>query len=157
MPSPENICFVAENTLGKLSKWLRILGFDTIYEKRAAQPGIYEPHRIRLTRSQAVSRKRGDKYGEVTIFIASDHYQEQLKEIIETLNIKKGALSPFSRCIRCNAPIQLIDKESVLGKVPDYIFETHGSFWTCRQCRRIFWPGSHHSQTMDRIKRLFEG
>jgi uncharacterized protein with PIN domain len=156
MNPPENICFVAESTLGKLSKWLRILGFDAIFEAHPMQPATSDRHRIRLTRSQTHGEARKDEQEGLEIVILSDHYQEQLKQVIKTLNIQEKTLKPFSRCIRCNEPIKSIDRESVIGKVPDYIFKTHRSFWTCRMCRRIFWPGTHHNQSMDRIKQLFE-
>ena len=155
MSPPEDICFVVDNTLGKLSKWLRILGFDTIYEEDPKKPGTYESNRIRLTRSRISRQAKRVQHKGLTIVISSDHYQEQLKQVISALNIKEKILKPFSRCIHCNEPIQSVERESVLGKVPDYIFETHRTFHTCRKCRRIFWPGSHHGQSMDRIKQLF--
>ena len=153
MNHPENIRFVAEDTLGKLAKWLRILGYDTIYEGDIKRNKAHDPKRIRLTRRQSVV---SDKHGELRIFIESDHYWEQLTQVIRHLNIAKDDLKPFSRCIRCNDAIQHIDKAFVHGKVPDYIWETHHTFWTCPQCDKIFWPGSHQRQSMDRIQRLFE-
>ena len=155
MNHPEGIRFVAENTLGKLAKWLRILGFDTICEENIKRKKAYDPKRIRLTRSKPALQERQKKHGELRIFIVSDHYWEQLTQVIKHLNITKDDLKPFSRCIRCNDSIQHIDKASVLGRVPDYIWETHHTFWTCRQCDKIFWPGSHQRQSMDRIQRLF--
>jgi uncharacterized protein with PIN domain len=62
----------------------------------------------------------------------------------------------FSRCIRCNIRIQKVNKESVHGMVPDYIWENHSSFHTCKICRRIYWSGSHIKRNQDIIQRLFD-
>ena len=77
-------------------------------------------------------------------------------QVIRELDIKEETLKLFSRCIHCNDSIQPVERESVIGQVPDFIFETHQSFWTCKACRRIFWQGSHHRQSLDRIKQLFD-
>lgn len=152
MSGRRNICFVAERTLGKLTKWLRILGFDTICEGESQSTEPYDPNRIRLTRTHRVYEKRGE---EPQIFITSDHYWEQVKQVTNELGIARDDVTLFTRCIRCNNPVCRIDKEAVLGKVPDYIWETQNIFWTCQRCRRIYWSGSHINQSKERIERIF--
>ena len=147
-----NICFVAESTLGKLAKWLRILGFDTIYEQESSSAEPCDSDRIRLTRTHHVYKKRGKK---PQIFITSDRYPEQVKQVVNELGIARDDVAPFTRCIRCNDPVCQVDKEAVLGKVSDYIWETQNIFWTCRRCYRIYWSGSHISQSKERIERFF--
>ena len=155
-PNPVNhrrkFCFVAENTLGKLAKWLRILGFDTIYERTSSSAEPYDSNRIHLTRTQRVYEKRGDRS---QIFIASDHYPEQLKQVVNELGITWDDVTPFTRCVRCNRPVCRVDKKVVLGKVPDYIWETQDLFCTCHRCSRIYWSGSHINQSKERIERVF--
>jgi uncharacterized protein with PIN domain len=148
----QKFCFVAENTLGKLAKWLRILGFDTIYERTSSSIQSYESNRIHLTRTRHIYEKRGDKS---QIFITSDHYPEQLKQVVRELGITLDDVAHFSRCIRCNRPVCGIDKKTVLGKVPDYIWETQHLFWTCDRCNRIYWSGSHIGRSKERIERIF--
>ena len=153
MEKRRDIRFVAEPPLGKLAKWLRILGFDAIYESEFVSKACYEKERVRLTKTRRAHEKNNVNY---QMFITSDHYMEQVRQIINALNITPGDLRPFSRCIRCNRSILPADKDTVMGKVPDYIWESHDSFETCGQCGRIYWPGSHTQQSMDRMKRLFD-
>jgi len=144
--------FSVERTLGKLAKWLRILGFDTLFESKTGGQSYIEPGRIQLTR---IRDTENDKLAEKRVFIISDHYIEQLKQVLHTLKIEPLELRPFSRCIRCNHLIELADKIDVLGKVPDFIWETHDSFHICRRCNKIYWPGSHTKRSLDNIQRFF--
>ena len=156
MNSMREICFAVEPTLGKLAKWLRILGFDTSYEpgfsaKKAMNSESKK--RILLTRTQRV---RNGKSSQEFIFITSNDPFDQLREVIHTLGIVYTDTRPFSRCIRCNTRIQPVDKDSVQGNVPDYIWQTCDLFQTCGRCRRIYWPGSHTERSRDIIMRLFD-
>ena len=145
------IKFTAEKTLGKLAKWLRILGFDTIYD-----PDILKPApsgRILLTRTKRIR----DEYGtDKLIFIESDKPVKQLKEVIKTVGIVNEDIKVFTRCIRCNTKIKKIDKNAVHSVVPDFVWENQDSFKACSECKRIYWQGSHTKRSMERIKKLFE-
>jgi uncharacterized protein with PIN domain len=156
MNSKSEICFTAEPTLGKLAKWLRILGFDTSYEPDFSAENVVDSgrkKRILLTRTERV---RNGNLPQEFIFITSNNPFEQLKEVIHTLGIVYRDTLPFSRCIRCNTSIQPVDKDSVRGNVPDFIWETCDIFQTCGRCRRIYWPGSHTERSHDIIMRLFD-
>jgi uncharacterized protein with PIN domain len=148
-------CFTAEKTLGKLAKWLRILGFDTSCELDFPVHRAWEfsdSRRIFLTRTQ---NRRDQTSAPHLIFIKSDHLFEQLKEVIQKLALEQKDTRPFSRCLRCNATIETVDKDSVRNAVPDYIWETQTTFRRCRTCRKIYWPGSHTKRTMELIEGLF--
>ena len=156
MNNESEICFAAEPTLGKLAKWLRILGFDTSYEpgfstKKTMDSG--RKNRILLTRTERV---RDGKLPQEFIFITPNIPFEQLREVIDTLGIIYTDTRPFSRCIRCNTRIQPVDKDSVRGDVPDFIWQTRDIFQICGRCRRIYWPGSHTERSHDIIMRLFD-
>ncbi len=147
--------FAVENTLGKLAKWLRILGFDTFYKPDLSAEKLMDmgPGRILLTRT---ARIRDVNTSPKLVFITSDNPFEQLREVIETLGIAPKDARPFSRCVRCNTMIREVDKDSIRKRVPDYIWETHDTFRSCSQCGRIYWPGSHTQRSRDIIKRLFK-
>jgi uncharacterized protein with PIN domain len=148
-------CFAADRTLGKLAKWLRILGFDTIFESDVSSQWFYEhleQERVLLTRI-AENRKRFAARS--LVFIEADDVYEQLRQVVDELAISMNDSRPFSRCIRCNTPIVAVNKETVYGLVPDYIWETHDEFNRCRRCEKIFWPGSHTERSMEVIKKLF--
>ena len=150
-----NYCFAAERTLGKLAKWLRLLGFDTIFETQNSSDtfskGI-QAERILLTRTRAVREQCGTRQ---YVFIKSDHVRDQIQQVIRELGIAFQHIRPFSRCISCNVEIIKIEKDAVFGQVPDYVWETHDIFHTCPECKRIYWRGSHTERNLQRIKELF--
>lgn len=153
MVKKEDIWFVAENTLGKLAKWLRMLGFDTVYEREPLAEKRPGAGRIRLTRTRRVAMLHAP--GRV-IFITSDRVLDQIRQVVTALGLTQADIDPFSRCIRCNASIESIDKSSVFGQVPDYIWETQDTFRRCPRCTRVYWPGSHTTQSLARIRDIFK-
>ncbi len=150
-----NPCFAAEKTLGKLAKWLRLLGFDTLYEPEITTERFIEMlgnDRIALTRTQRTKKQLGPRKH---IFIESDHLAKQLNQVVRELDLTFDDTHPFSRCLQCNVMIVAAEKDSVWGRVPDYIFETYDHFQQCPQCDRIYWPGSHTQRSLEKIRSVF--
>jgi len=150
-----NLTFAADRTLGRLAKWLRLLGFDTVYESDVSGDRFYDnldEMRVLLTRTE---KNRSRFSGHRLVFIEANDSFEQLAQVIDDLGITASDIRPFSRCIECNIPIIDIPKESAFGLVPDYIWETHDDFSMCRQCGRIFWRGSHTERSMEKIENMF--
>jgi uncharacterized protein with PIN domain len=151
-----NPCFAAEKTLGKLAKWLRLLGFDTFYEPEITAARFIETlenDRIVLTRTQRIKKLLVSTR---FIFIESDHLEKQLNQVVRELGLKVADTHPFSRCLRCNIQIVTAEKDSLWGRVPDYIFQTHDLFQKCPKCGRIYWPGSHTQRSLEKIRTLFD-
>ena len=151
-----NPSFAAEKTLGKLAKWLRLLGFDTLVEPEITDERFIETlenDRIVLTRTQ---RTKKQLVSRKFIFIESDHLEKQLNQVVQELGLKVADTRPFSRCLRCNLQIVAVAKDSVWGRVPDYIFQTHDLFQECPRCGRIYWPGSHTQRSLEKIRTLFD-
>ena len=151
-----NPCFAAEKTLGKLAKWLRLLGFDTLYQSERNDESFFETlenDRILLTRTQLIGKQQTSRK---LIYIKSDHLEQQLKQVLKELDLKTADTQPFSICLQCNKRIVAAEKKAVWGRVPDYIFETHEYFQQCPKCSRIYWPGSHTQRSLEKIKSLFE-
>ena len=149
------IYFAADRTLGKLAKWLRLLGFDTTFEIDVPVVPFYEhmeKDRIVLTRTGTLKKQFS---GRRLVFITSNYLDAQLKQVIAELGICQTDARPFSRCIDCNIPIVGADPDDVCGLVPDYIHETHKEFHKCLQCHRIFWQGSHTKRSLEKIEHLF--
>jgi len=148
-------CFAAEKTLGKLAKWLRLLGFDTLYESEVTADEFIENlgnDRILLTRTQHMRTKSTISR---LIFVQSDHWVEQLKQIILELGLNAAQTRPFSRCLHCNILIVTAEKEALWGRVPDYIFESHDHFLTCPKCGKVYWSGSHTERGLEMIQKFF--
>ncbi len=148
--------FAADRTLGKLVKWMRILGFDTICELEISSKSFFdnlEGTRILLTRTKKIQEKFSTYR---TVFITSNFLVEQLKQVVNQIGINLADTRPFSRCIHCNLPIGEVNKNDVYGLVPDYIWETQETFNRCGHCERIYWPGSHAENSKAVIKQIFD-
>jgi len=129
--------------LGRLSKWLRILGFDTEYFKNNNASSLIiqalRDDRIILTRNQRLPQAHGIKI----ILIKQERIKEQVAEVLQVLQIKPDPEIMFSRCIICNMELTQIEKEKIKDKVPEYVFKTQEDFITCPKCKRIYWQGTH--------------
>jgi uncharacterized protein with PIN domain len=150
------LCFAADRTLGKLAKWLRILGFDTIFESDISNKRFYdrlEPERVLLTRTVKIRERFTARR---LVFIKADDVNEQLRQVIDELAIVRRDIRMFSVCLRCNSPIVEVDKQAIYGRVPDYVWETQVEFSKCRQCERIYWAGSHAERSRAIIEKLFK-
>lgn len=135
--------FILTRELGRLAKWLRILGFDTTYFQQD-KPGsliiqALRDERIILTRNHHLPKARGLKI----VIIQAETIKEQVAEVLNTLKIKPDSDKMFSRCIICNEELQLVNKEEIKDKVPQYVFKTQDKFITCPKCHRIYWQGTH--------------
>ena len=149
----EAIVFTVDRTLGKLAKWLRILGFDARYEPGqliSRKADAEQRRRVFLTRM----RQPGD-VGQEVFVVRSDRVPDQLEEVATAFGLEPQHFRPFSRCIRCNEPVVEVDRERVRGRVPDYVWQSHSAFYTCERCGRIYWPGSHAGRTLQIIQELF--
>jgi uncharacterized protein with PIN domain len=151
----KNIAFTVESTLGRLCKWLRMLGFDTILEGRGPEAdgaGQTPVKRLFLTRTQHLSRQnRSDNI----LFIADNEPLRQMQTVIRSVGITRADIRLFSRCLQCNAPIESIDREAVKFQVPDYIWQQQAEFKKCPACSKIYWQGSHRRRVDDMIQRWF--
>lgn len=135
--------FILTKELGRLAKWLRILGFDAEYftEENTGSLIIQalRNSRIILTRNQRLAKPSGVKI----ILIKAEKVKEQIKEFLTDFNLEPDAGLMFCRCILCNAELEKIAKEKVKDKVPEYVFKTQEEFFTCPQCKRVYWQGTH--------------
>jgi uncharacterized protein len=142
--------FVIDSMLGKLAKWLRILGFDVRYEQLKNQEQIDAYRRqgfLLITRNRKWS-------GQSRVFwLKANDPLEQLREVVLQVPVAPQEIRLLQRCIRCNDQLEEIAREDAFGHVPDYVFETHTSFRQCLACQRIYWSGSHPKRVMQRLQR----
>lgn len=143
----EKVRFIADTMLGRLARWLRLLGYDTLYlgdvEDHVLAKVATAQRRVLLTRDTELAERKGfDK-----VLICSGNLREQLIQVMEELSLKVEG-SPFSRCLVCNQRLVPVDKQSVRGEVPAYVFATQEEFVRCLGCDKVYWPGTH----LDRIR-----
>jgi uncharacterized protein with PIN domain len=136
--------FAVDCNLGKLAKWLRILGYDTLYERGNADRSFLrkaaEEGRIALTRKRDLARLSPP--GRLVV-VKADHVAGQIGEILEALTLKPDPARRMTRCLRCNELMEEVARERVEGLVPAYVYERYPQFRRCPCCNGIFWPGTH--------------
>jgi len=140
--------FVADIMLGRLARWMRLLGFDVLYPDTSDDKELlkFADERIILTRDKDLGKKKN------VLLIKSVNVNEQLKQVVNELNLKISR--PLSRCSVCNKILAEVEKSSVKALVPERIYTNHDTFWRCPDCNRIYWKGSHYDKIMDTVSRL---
>lgn len=150
----KEVKFIADAMLGKLSKHLRILGFDTLYYRdergdKLLALAVKENRQI-LTRK---TRLKDHKYMKhLLLFINANDPLKQLEEVIEHYNLKIQPHNLFTLCLVCNQKLKEIPVELVKGRVPEYVANTQKKFSICPHCKRIFWRGTHYENMWRRIE-----
>ncbi len=147
------IRFIADSMLGSLAKWLRILGFDTLYLRDIRDNDLIrivrEQKRILITRDKGFLKRKGI---EGIIFIESNYLKEQLDEFLLWIRAKGIKPRPYRLCPSCNGEIIPAEKALIRNDVPEYTFHSVRNFYRCINCGKIYWKGSHTK----RIERLIE-
>jgi uncharacterized protein with PIN domain len=148
--------FVVDCMLGKCAKWLRILGFDTLFFSKAEDDRLIqiaqEQDRILLTRDTGIVEK-ADQIK--VVFIQSEHWKSQIQQVLSELNLRKK-VKPYSRCIECNVTLKPLFKKQAKNLVASFVYERSDSFALCPKCGRVFWPGTHHSDMNFKIEDILE-
>lgn len=154
MPSQRNCDphMLIDAMLGRLARWLRILGYDARYNPRWTDNELVRlaraEGRILLTRDVALSRRRGVR----TLLIASDDVEAQLCQVVKQLDLR--AELPFSRCPACNEQLEEVPRGWAWGYVPPYTFVTHREFRLCPDCNRFYWRGTHWERMRSVLARV---
>lgn len=143
--------FLVDAMLGTLAKWLRILGFDAVYD-----PSFDDHQLVRIARAQdrvLLSRDTGlVRHRAVrSLWVESQVLEEQLAQVIQEYRLQ--ADNPFSRCPACNHPLEAVPKGEAWGHVPPFVFQTQERFSICPKCNRFYWRGTHWQRMLDHIDR----
>jgi uncharacterized protein len=154
--SAAEVKFAADRMLGKLAKWLRVMGQDVIYGQHLSGYGLIRAaraeNRLILTRDRRLKRKQPPDF----LFIESDHYREQLRQVIQACGLRPLD-NAFTRCLECNIDLERRSKPSVEKIVPPYVFATQENFSWCPQCHRVFWPATHYQRMVEELKSFESG
>ncbi|MCE4625135.1 MAG: Mut7-C RNAse domain-containing protein [Desulfurococcales archaeon] len=138
--------FIVDTMLGDVAKWLRLLGYDTLYSRTYTDNQILEiarrTGRIIVTRDRNLywrARRRGLR----AILVTGDTLVERLAEVAYYAGIRLKPDPARSRCPECNAPLKQVSKEMVKDRVPPKSYEAYDKFYVCPRCGRVYWEGGH--------------
>ncbi|MCS7184836.1 MAG: Mut7-C RNAse domain-containing protein [bacterium] len=144
--------FIADFMCCRLGRWLRLFGYDVIIYKEPSRKKLIllslKELRTIITRDSKLSNKAYS-----IIKLKSTDFREQLKEI-KNYGIKIETNMLYSRCSICNGEIIDINKDDVYGKVPPYVYETNNEFYSCKECKKIYWSGSHRKLIEKELQNL---
>ena len=138
--------FIADGMLGKLARWLRMLGQDvkysTQYEDNELMALAEKEQRVLLTRDLELCKHASAK-GIDAFHVEGQTEAEKLAELTKRFGFTLTIDMKRSRCPRCNAKILLTPKEKITGKVENNTFAHYSEFWECPNCGQIYWQGAH--------------
>lgn len=147
--------FLTTKELGRLCKWLRIIGCDCEYftEDNLVSLTIksLQENRIILTRNVRLSQRAGFK----VVHIKNDLVKEQLKQVLGELGLKIDEDNMFTRCIICNLMLEGIKKEEAESKVPPFVYKTNADFVKCPKCARVYWHGTHWGNAKEYVNEIY--
>ncbi len=153
-----NLKFIVDHNVGKLAKWLRVMGYDTLFftgdgDWQMVTTALAEG-RVILTRDTQIMRRGVVTSGRLkAILIQSDEPKQQMQQVVETLNLDTQ-FRLFSICLECNQPLEGRDKQHVKDRVPLYVFQTQSQYMECPTCHRIYWRGTHWQAMLNKLERF---
>jgi uncharacterized protein with PIN domain len=152
------IKFIVDNNVGKLAKWLRIMGYDALLfteedDGKMVKVALAQ-NRVILTKDTQIMRRRLVTTGRLkAVLIEDDDPKVQLQQVVEDLNLDYQ-LRPFSICLECNQNLVARDKEEVRDLVPPHVFDTQSLYMECPSCHRIYWRGTHWQAMSQELERF---
>ena len=148
------IRFVADGHLGGLTRNLRLLGFDVAYPKNADDRQLLEvmarENRALLTRDRRLLMHGIVQHG---YYPRSQNADEQTIEVVRRFDLSE-LIAPFTRCLRCNAPLEAAAKADVIDKLEPLTKIYYDQFRRCPDCKQIYWSGSHFPKLQKRIEEI---
>ncbi|MFH1965278.1 MAG: Mut7-C RNAse domain-containing protein [Acidobacteriota bacterium] len=146
--------FVLDVHLGKLARSLRMLGFDTLYQKDYTPDEVIvlslSGKRIIISKSRNLLKRKEITHG---YCLNSSDSEMQTKLVIKRFDLGDN-IDPFTRCMECNSTLDIIARDKVIDKIPLKVKERQNEFKYCTQCRKIYWKGSHYVKMREKIRRL---
>ncbi len=147
--------------LGKLARWLRILGYDVAYDPHADDETLVRraiaEQRALLTKDRHLIEQWRKKLRSCGyLLLLSDDWREQLRQTVEHFGLDLHN-HRLTRCPDCNGILEAVPKETVRYKVPFFVFSQHEHFVRCSECGKVYWAGSHYDRINAALDELLQG
>lgn len=152
--------FIVDNNVGKLSVWLRALGYDTAFINPIDDGDLVRlalnEGRIVLTKDTGILKRRLITSGEVRcLFIHAKAFDQQLLEVIRSASLDQS--EKFTRCLACNQLVKPCPPEEARQNVAPHVAQSFTEYWQCPACCRYYWQGSHWQRMEGVLQSLFAG
>ena len=152
--------FVVDVNVGRLAKWLRVMGYDTLFPTEGGDNQLVrialQEGRILVTRDAGIALRRAVRLGQMqVVHILNNDLRSRLRQLVrqQQLSLNNG----LSRCVRCNDPLHQAPKGKVTERVPPYALESQSTFMECPKCLRLYWRGTHWANMMSELRRVHQG
>ena len=152
--------FIVDHNVGKLTKWLRIMGYDTWFFNGTDDADLIAAAlaegRVILTRDTQIVKREVIASGRLkAVLIQSDEPEQQMRQVIDTLNLD-CRFRPFTLCLECNQPLLVRSQQQVKDLVPPYVFQTQSQYMECPACHRIYWRGTHWQAMTKKLEKFMK-
>jgi uncharacterized protein len=154
--------FIADGMLGKLTRWLRMLGQDVEYSKNAEDKDLLavakKENRILLTRDFELYQRALGKDTDA-FYVQGSTGEEKLAELAKRYGVPLEIDMSISRCPKCNALVKPVPREKITETVEKNTFEHYSKFWQCSKCGQIYWQGAHWTRiekSLETVRKILE-
>jgi uncharacterized protein with PIN domain len=150
--------FIVDCNVGKLTKWLRLMGYDAVFfngtdDSHLVATALAEG-RVILSRDTQIMKRRVITSGKLrAILIQDDKPELQMRQVISELSLDPQSRA-FTLCLECNQVLEERSKEEVKELVPPYVYQTQSQFRQCPACQRIYWRGTHWQAMSHRLEKF---
>jgi uncharacterized protein with PIN domain len=145
--------FIADCHLGRVAKYLRLLGYDTLYFTQIGDSKLIkmanEEGRIILTRDRELSERKNAN----ALLLRPTDTIPQLQTILDHFGLSKE-VRDNARCTVCNTPLERVDKEEVIEQLPEGVKKNFEFFERCPTCHRIYWHGDHYRNMVSLLNEI---
>ena len=150
--------FIVDCNVGKLAKWLRLMGYDTRFFNGNSDSQLIAiaqaEGRVILSRDTQIMKRRVITSGKLkAVLIQRDEPELQMQQVIDALDLD-CRFKPFTICLECNQVLVERNKDKVKDLVPPYVFQTQNQYMECPACHRIYWRGTHWQAMTKTLKKF---
>jgi uncharacterized protein len=149
--------FIADAMLGRLTRWLRIMGYDVEYQSLISDDELMErcerTGRMILTRDTLLAKRK--RIRGACFFVAGDHFRDQLRQVVRAFALDPSARF-LTRCLECNSPLAEMEHGDAEALVPSYVFATQELFRQCPSCGKIYWGGTHRERMRSELMEIIK-
>ncbi len=144
--------FVADEMLGSLARWLRLMGYDTEYAKDVEDTILLDIARDKGSRLLTRDKQLAERAGDIGFYIESDDLDTQLRTVSAKFHLEPDP--ERARCTVCNGELRMISREEAQGHVPAGALENNTVFYVCSGCGKFYWRGSHWKNITKRLEEV---